>query len=140
MILLLISLPGCLKDTSKDLRYTCADHVNFDIQRSVNYDFEICYDNRGAIEFVILNPGKLDILGFRMELEGSEYSSNTSHDIYVPAGGAQLFMANVQLSKYGKINRIAVVPKIMYEGEPIECGGNRVLYYTIKECDDLPLY
>lgn len=143
IFLLLLSssllLVGC-GNLGRDFRETCGDNVRFSVQRPTNYDFEVCYDNRGAFEFILLNQGSVNITGVIIKVEGTNSSLTSNHPVVVSPGGAQLFTMNLQLSTFGNINSMSIYPQINSEGVSRTCLANKVVYKKIKLCTDLPLY
>ncbi len=139
LIAFLLLLNGC-GDSDRGFRSLCGDNIRFSVQRTTNYDFELCYDNRGSFEFILMNHGSIDITGVIINIEGSNSSLTSNHPIIVQAGGAQLFTMNIQLSSFGEINKMAIYPQIDFMGEPRTCIADRIVYEEIKGCTDLPLY
>ena len=138
LLLLAVLISGC-NDLERRKRLACANDVQFYIINPIHSDGDICYDDKGTIDFILVNQGERDISGFMFILREEDRSINGTIPTRVGTGGLKSVMLHLPLKDLVEARRLEVIPKIIYEDEQIEkteviCWTNKVVRREIGSC------
>lgn len=125
-------LYGC--DEEKEFRYFCSDNINLIIENPTFYMDQICYDEKGMIDMLILNNGKTQVVGFNFFIYGENENRNITLPLLIHPRDAKILSLNIPLKTIGEIDKIEVTPNVIYNNETVECSLYKLRIKSFERC------
>ncbi|MGM5485476.1 MAG: hypothetical protein ACQEP1_06420 [Nanobdellota archaeon] len=133
VILVLVLLVGCLSP-GKRLNIKCHDEVNIYLDGPIYNNGDLCYNDQGKIDFIVMNRDDANIYGFKVDIIGTGTNTNATFRRKMLTGDTMPVTMNVQMSELKEIRRIEVYPIVKMENTTRVCRTARQPYRDIGRC------
>tara|TARA_Y100000310_G_scaffold327718_1_gene394532 strand:+ start:1985 stop:2476 length:492 start_codon:yes stop_codon:yes gene_type:complete len=109
------------------------NNINLEVHK-VNNVNQICYEDKGAIRFTLVNKANIDIEKIRVLVTGEDIYVTELNSNYLKPGYPRSEELSYDFNAYGEIKQVEFIP-IIKNGELEQlCFDNAVLKERIRKC------